>query len=54
MTLCPTITGIVDELRAAHPTRQIDVRCPPTAAGSWDSDRLEQVFSNGCGSIAAA
>jgi len=46
MTLCPTITGIVDELRAAHPTRQIDVRCPPTAAGSWDSDRLEQVFSN--------
>jgi PAS domain S-box-containing protein len=46
MMLCPTITLIVDEIRAAHPAREIDVRCPATAAGSWDADRLEQVFSN--------
>jgi sigma-B regulation protein RsbU (phosphoserine phosphatase) len=44
--LCPTITGIVDEIRTAHPTREIHVRCPKTASGSWDRDRLEQVFSN--------
>jgi signal transduction histidine kinase len=44
--LCPTLAGIVDEIRAAHPFREIDLRCPPTAAGSWDRDRLEQVFSN--------
>jgi sigma-B regulation protein RsbU (phosphoserine phosphatase) len=46
MNLCPTLAGIVDEIRAAHPFREIDLRCPPTAAGSWDRDRLEQVFSN--------
>ncbi len=46
MNLCPTVATIVDELRAAHPSREIDLRCPPMAAGSWDRDRLEQVFSN--------
>ena len=46
MNLGPTLSGIVDELRTAHPARQIDLRCPPTVAGSWDRDRLEQVFSN--------
>jgi len=46
MTLCATITAIVDELRAAHPARRIDMHCPETAGGCWDADRLEQVFSN--------
>jgi signal transduction histidine kinase len=46
MNLSVTMTAIVDELRAAHPSRQVDLRCPPTVAGSWDRDRLEQVFSN--------
>jgi hypothetical protein len=46
MNLCPTITGIVEELRTAHPDRKIDLRCPSTTTGSWDRDRLEQVFSN--------
>jgi PAS domain S-box-containing protein len=39
------LTGIVDELRMAHPSRSIDLRCPPVH-GTWDRDRLEQVFSN--------
>jgi sigma-B regulation protein RsbU (phosphoserine phosphatase) len=46
MSLCPTVAAIVDEIRAAHPGRTIDLRCPPTVAGTWDRDRLEQVFSN--------
>jgi len=36
---------VVDELRAAHPTRTIELRCPPLP-GTWDLDRFEQVFSN--------
>ncbi|MEP6653874.1 MAG: PAS domain-containing sensor histidine kinase [Myxococcales bacterium] len=43
--LCATITGIVEELRTAYPGQEIDVQCPPVT-GSWDRDRLEQVFSN--------
>jgi signal transduction histidine kinase len=39
------IVHVVDELRAAHPTRTIDVTSPPLP-GTWDKDRLEQVFSN--------
>jgi len=46
MLLCPMITAIVDELRAAHPSRQVELHCPPTLTGSWDRDRLEQVLSN--------
>jgi len=46
MSLSLTITAIVDELRAAHPSCRIDLRCPSTVVGSWDRDRLEQVFSN--------
>ncbi len=46
MSLCPMITAIVDELRVAHPSRAIELRCPSTVTGSWDRDRLEQVFSN--------
>jgi PAS domain S-box-containing protein len=45
MDLRDTLTGIVEELRAAHPFRKIDLSCP-LLAGVWDRDRLEQVFSN--------
>jgi signal transduction histidine kinase len=44
--LCVTLSAIVDELRAANPSRTIELRCPPTLIGMWDRDRLEQVFSN--------
>jgi len=46
MNLCPMMTAIVDELRAAHPSRSIELRCPAALEGLWDRDRLEQVFSN--------
>jgi signal transduction histidine kinase len=46
MDLRPTISAIIDELRAAHPSRAIELRSPPAAVGTWDRDRLEQVFSN--------
>lgn len=45
MDLSEMITNVADELRAAHPSRTVDVRCPPLC-GQWDRDRLEQVFSN--------
>jgi signal transduction histidine kinase/CHASE3 domain sensor protein len=45
MDLCAALEGIVSELRTAHPTRTIHLRCAPLP-GSWDRDRLEQVFSN--------
>ncbi len=40
-----TLSGIVDELRTAHPSRTLELRCAPLS-GHWDRDRLEQVFSN--------
>ncbi len=43
--LCDTLHGIVDEVRTAHPSRTIDLRCS-SLHGTWDADRLEQVFSN--------
>jgi PAS domain S-box-containing protein len=43
--LCDALTGIVEELRTAHPSRTIELHCGPLT-GSWDRDRLEQVFSN--------
>jgi signal transduction histidine kinase len=45
MDLGHTLTGIVNELRMAHPSRSIVLRCP-SLQGTWDRDRLEQVFSN--------
>jgi PAS domain S-box-containing protein len=45
MDLHDALTRIVEELRAAHPTRTIDLRSP-ALPGTWDRDRLEQVFSN--------
>ena len=45
MDLRDALTRIVEELRAAQPDRTIDLRSP-SLPGSWDRDRLEQVFSN--------
>jgi signal transduction histidine kinase len=45
MDLRDTLTGIVNELLMAHPSRSIVLRCQPLR-GTWDPDRLEQVFSN--------
>jgi signal transduction histidine kinase len=45
MNLSLILTDISDELRTAHPTRTIQLRCAPSN-GTWDRDRLEQLFSN--------
>jgi PAS domain S-box-containing protein len=37
--------AVVEELRVAYPTKQIELTSP-NLAGSWDPDRLEQIFSN--------
>ena len=43
--LCKPLTTVADEIRIAHPGRHVDLRCG-SLPGSWDFDRLEQVFSN--------
>jgi PAS domain S-box-containing protein len=45
MDLRATLETVADELRAAYPATSIKLHCPPLL-GSWDRDRLEQVFSN--------
>jgi PAS domain S-box-containing protein len=45
MDLRTTLAKIVDEERAANPSRTLRLACPDLP-GVWDSDRLEQVFSN--------
>jgi PAS domain S-box-containing protein len=47
-----TITRVVEELHVAHPSRSIEVAAPPLP-GTWDKDRLEQVFSNLVGNALA-
>jgi len=45
MDLGSTLAGVVDELRTAYPERSIKLACS-SIHGTWDRDRLEQVFSN--------
>jgi PAS domain S-box-containing protein len=45
MELSQVLLGIVEEERTAHAPRAIELDCPPLR-GTWDRDRLEQVFSN--------
>lgn len=45
MDLRDALTRVVEELRAAQPDRTIELRSP-SLPGTWDRDRLEQVFSN--------
>jgi signal transduction histidine kinase len=50
--LAAIVTKIVDEMKAAHPTRTIEVRAAPCKA-RIDSDRFEQVISNLVGNAIA-
>lgn len=50
--LCRVLSSTVDELRTAYPHARIDLRCP-ASSGTWDADRLEQVFSNLIGNAVA-
>ena len=45
MDLRSVLTSTVDELRTAYPSAALELKCPPLL-GTWDADRLEQVFSN--------
>ena len=45
MDLREALTAIVDEVGTAHPSATIQLQCPELR-GTWDRDRLEQVFSN--------
>jgi PAS domain S-box-containing protein len=45
MDLQKTISRVVEELRNANPAAQVVVRCS-SISGTWDRDRLEQLFSN--------
>lgn len=40
------VTRVVNELRAAHPERTIDVSIDGQVTGQWDGDRLGQMVSN--------
>jgi signal transduction histidine kinase len=44
--LVPVVRQVVDELDDAHPEWQLSLDCTGDAHGSWDADRLAQVFSN--------
>jgi PAS domain S-box-containing protein len=45
MDLADALRDVVEEIGAAHPQREIRLSAEPLP-GSWDGDRLEQVFSN--------
>jgi PAS domain S-box-containing protein len=45
MDLREVLARVVEELGTVHPTRRIELRSGPLA-GTWDPDRLEQIFSN--------
>lgn len=44
--LAALVDGVVEEVRAAHPTRAIDVDVRGDTSGTWDPDRLAQAVSN--------
>lgn len=44
--LAGALREVVEELRAAHPSRRIELHSPATLPGELDRDRLLQVFSN--------
>jgi signal transduction histidine kinase len=46
MDLQPVLERVVNELRAIHPARTIKVTTTGDMHGTWDSERLAQVFSN--------
>lgn len=44
--LVPVVEAVVEEVRTAHPGREIDVVARGDCSGNWDPDRLGQVVSN--------
>lgn len=44
--LAPVIGNVVDELRIAHPDREIDVEVSGDLRGDWDDQRMQQLLSN--------
>ncbi|HEX4479586.1 MAG TPA: hybrid sensor histidine kinase/response regulator [Rudaea sp.] len=46
MDLQPVLDRVLNELRAIHPTRVIEVNSHGDLHGTWDSERLAQVVSN--------
>lgn len=44
--LRPLVVQVVDELRVAHPEREIVLEAPPAAPATLDPDRFAQVVSN--------
>jgi phosphoserine phosphatase RsbU/P len=46
MDLAVLVRQVVDEVRLAHPQRDITVSVHGRCEGSWDADRLSQVVSN--------
>ena len=45
LDLCELLQRIADEIRTARPQCMIELRCG-TLTGTWDQDRMEQLFSN--------
>jgi PAS domain S-box-containing protein len=52
LDLRDTLRRVVEELHGAHPSRSVTVVSPPLP-GTWDRDRMEQVFSNLVGNALA-
>ena len=46
MDLEDTLRQVVDELRAYHPGREVNVQASGDLVGSWDRGRIEQLTSN--------
>jgi signal transduction histidine kinase len=46
MDVVPVLRQILDELEDAHPDRALRLAATGNTTGSWDADRLAQVFSN--------
>jgi signal transduction histidine kinase len=44
--LVKSVTSVLDELSAAHPSLELRRSLPSELMGDWDRDRLEQVVSN--------
>ncbi|MFZ5893310.1 MAG: PAS domain-containing protein [Myxococcota bacterium] len=44
--LTPVVEAVVEEVRTAHPGREIEVVTHGDCSGTWDPDRLAQVVSN--------
>ncbi len=46
MTLTDAVAGVLDDLRARYPDREVEVATRGDVMGEWDADRLSQVAAN--------